>query len=82
MSHDEISIKLLLFPPQNNFPSVQFTHYLFLLSPHWNQNTLNTKLADNAKSRRRAHYCTLLHHNIHMKNTTRKYINSHYAKQN
>ena len=82
ISHDEISIQLLLFPPQNNFPSVQFNHYLFLSSPHWNQNTLKTKLADNAKSRHRAHYRTLPRHNIHMKNTTRKYINSHSAKQN
>ena len=44
-----MSIQLRLFPPQNNFPSVQLTHYLFLSSPHWHQNTLYTKLADNAK---------------------------------
>ena len=36
--------------------TVQLTHYLLLLSPHWHLNTLNTKLADNAKSRRRASY--------------------------
>ena len=40
--------------------------YLYLSSPHWHQNTLNTKLADNAKSRH------VPRHNIHnyMKNTT------------
>ena len=52
-----VSYRLIhLFPPQNNFPSVQLTHYLFLSSPHWHQNILDTKLADNAKSRRRASY--------------------------
>ena len=69
-----VSYRLIhLFPPQNNFPSVQLTHYLFLSSPHWHQNTLNTKLADNAKSRRRASYMYHARHNIHnyMKNTTR-----------
>ena len=60
---------------------------LFLSSPHWHQNNLNTKLADNAKPDAEhrtsctASQYTQLHekHNAQYQN---KYINSHSAKQN
>ena len=75
-----MSIQLLLFPLQHNFASAQLSHYLFL-SPHCHQINSETKLADNAKSRRRASYMYRVtkKHNAQNKN---KHINSHSAKLN
>ena len=61
----------------SNFRSVQLAHYLLLSLPRCHQKT-NTKLADNAKSRRTDTQLDLkTQHAIQI-----KYINRHPAKQN